>query len=60
MLQLDIITSFEIDEGLSGSIAKGDGDYNCTTSGGSANRGASGPFGILVLADEALSELTPI
>lgn len=34
--------------------------YNCTTSGGAAGRGVLGPFGILVLADDSLSELTPV
>lgn len=60
MLQLDIIVSFVIDEGLSESISQDDSEYDCSTSGGAVNRGALGPFGILVLADGALSELTPI
>lgn len=34
--------------------------YNCTTSGGATARGVLGPFGILVLADDSLAELTPI
>ncbi|CAL5393766.1 unnamed protein product [Camellia sinensis] len=31
-----------------------------STAGGAANQGALGPFGLLVLADESLSEQTPI
>ncbi|KZV14483.1 acid beta-fructofuranosidase-like [Dorcoceras hygrometricum] len=58
--QLDIVASFKIDnEAL--DIANGaDVSYACPTSGGAANRGTLGPFGILVLADNELSELTPI
>lgn len=34
--------------------------YNCTTSGGSAARGVFGPFGLIVVADESLTEQTPV
>lgn len=34
--------------------------YNCSTSGGAAGRGVLGPFGLIVLADENLSELTSV
>lgn len=56
-LQLDIIASFEIDDD---TIEATDSGYDCPTSGGAANRGVLGPFGIVVFADKALLELTPI
>uniref|UniRef100_A0A0C9S227 TSA: Wollemia nobilis Ref_Wollemi_Transcript_21962_2474 transcribed RNA sequence n=1 Tax=Wollemia nobilis TaxID=56998 RepID=A0A0C9S227_9CONI len=34
--------------------------YNCSTSGGARGRGALGPFGLLVLADEILTEQTAV
>ncbi|CAL5402944.1 unnamed protein product [Camellia sinensis] len=34
--------------------------FSYSTAGGAANQGALGPFGLLVLADESLSEQTPI
>lgn len=34
--------------------------FSCQTGGGAAKSGALGPFGILVLADESLSEQTPV
>lgn len=58
--QLDIVATFEVDkEALEGTVEAVVG-YNCTTSGGAAGRGVLGPFGILVLADDSLSELTPV
>nr|3UGF_A Chain A, Sucrose:(Sucrose/fructan) 6-fructosyltransferase [Pachysandra terminalis]3UGF_B Chain B, Sucrose:(Sucrose/fructan) 6-fructosyltransferase [Pachysandra terminalis]3UGG_A Chain A, Sucrose:(Sucrose/fructan) 6-fructosyltransferase [Pachysandra terminalis]3UGG_B Chain B, Sucrose:(Sucrose/fructan) 6-fructosyltransferase [Pachysandra terminalis]3UGH_A Chain A, Sucrose:(Sucrose/fructan) 6-fructosyltransferase [Pachysandra terminalis]3UGH_B Chain B, Sucrose:(Sucrose/fructan) 6-fructosyltran len=58
--QLDIIAEFEIDkEALEGTI-EADMGYNCTTSGGAAERGVLGPFGLLVSATENLSEQTPV
>ncbi|KAE8694581.1 hypothetical protein F3Y22_tig00110777pilonHSYRG00026 [Hibiscus syriacus] len=33
---------------------------SCKTNGGAAERGALGPFGLLVLADDSLSEQTPV
>lgn len=57
---MDVEVSFELEkeaiEGADGSEA----GYDCTTSGGAANRGVLGPFGIVVLGDEKLTELTPI
>ncbi|EOA33750.1 hypothetical protein CARUB_v10019944mg [Capsella rubella] len=35
-------------------------DYSCETNGGSTVRGALGPFGFSVLADQTLSEHTPV
>ncbi|XP_022855923.1 acid beta-fructofuranosidase-like [Olea europaea var. sylvestris] len=60
--QLDIVASFEIvKEAFEGTVESNvDSSYSCPTSGGAANRGKLGPFGIIVLADETLSEGTPI
>ncbi|XP_008234397.1 PREDICTED: beta-fructofuranosidase, soluble isoenzyme I-like [Prunus mume] len=53
--QLDIFVVFEIEEleteSVNGSVGCGDG---------ATDRSTLGPFGILVLADETLSELTPV
>lgn len=35
-------------------------EFSCPTSGGAAQRGALGPFGVLFLADDSLSENTPV
>ncbi|EPS61897.1 soluble acid invertase 1, partial [Genlisea aurea] len=56
--QLDIEAWFEVDNST-GDVGGSDG-YNCSTSGGAAGRGILGPFGIVLLADEKLTELTPI
>ncbi|KAK3040076.1 hypothetical protein RJ639_027802 [Escallonia herrerae] len=58
--QLDITVTFEVNEAALGATVEADVGYNCTTSGGAAGRGILGPFGILVLADESISELTPV
>lgn len=59
---------FEIDEAaiaaLMTATATEAGDdgagYNCSTGGGAAGRGAVGPFGLAVLADEAVVEKTAV
>uniref|UniRef100_A0A5B7B3S6 Putative soluble acid invertase 2 n=1 Tax=Davidia involucrata TaxID=16924 RepID=A0A5B7B3S6_DAVIN len=56
--QLDITATFEIDTAALEATVEADVNYNCT--GGAIARGALGPFGLLVLADESLSELTPV
>ena len=58
--QLDIVATFEIDNEALRSTGEDSADYKCSTSGGAGSRGIFGTFGILVLADELLSELTPI
>ncbi|KAL6509439.1 Beta-fructofuranosidase, soluble isoenzyme I [Orobanche gracilis] len=59
--QLDLVASFEVNQTeATEGIYEAETGYDCTTSGGAARRGVLGPFGIVVLADEALSELTPI
>eukprot|EP00257_Ricinus_communis_P000986 XP_002510944.2 acid beta-fructofuranosidase 1, vacuolar [Ricinus communis] len=52
--QLDIFAEFET-ELISESSTE---EYGC--SGGAVDRSSLGPFGLLVLADESLSELTPV
>jgi len=59
MQQLDIIAEFEIDNKSLEMTAQSNKEYECSTSGGAAERGALGPFGLLVLADDDLSEYTP-
>nr|AFV59228.1 vacuolar invertase CvINV [Elsholtzia haichowensis] len=58
--QLDLVATFDIDEKAAEGLSEGESSYDCTTSGGAANRGVLGPFGIVVFADQTLSELTPI
>ncbi|KAL0382289.1 UNVERIFIED_CONTAM: Beta-fructofuranosidase, soluble isoenzyme I [Sesamum calycinum] len=58
--QLDIVASFELDKEAFEETAEADVGYDCPASGGAVNRGMLGPFGIVVLADENLLELTPI
>ncbi|GAV92148.1 Glyco_hydro_32N domain-containing protein/Glyco_hydro_32C domain-containing protein/DUF3357 domain-containing protein [Cephalotus follicularis] len=53
--QLDIFAEFEVE--LLGSEAVED---NSSCSDGAVDRSTVGPFGLLVLADDSLSELTPI
>jgi sucrose-6-phosphate hydrolase SacC (GH32 family) len=50
--QLDIVAEFQLDRHAVMAINEADVAYNCSTSGGAANRGALGPFGLLVLADK--------
>ncbi|XP_047330847.1 beta-fructofuranosidase, soluble isoenzyme I-like [Impatiens glandulifera] len=57
--QLDIIATFEIEETTLKATLEADVGYNCSTSG-AAVRGALGPFGILLFADNSLAELTPV
>ncbi|KAJ4957249.1 hypothetical protein NE237_014032 [Protea cynaroides] len=58
--QLDITAEFEIEKEVLERTIEADVGYNCTTGGGAAGRGALGPFGLLVIADESLSEQTPV
>lgn len=59
-MQLDLAVTFDIDKETVEAAAETEIGYDCPTSGGAANRGALGPFGVVVLAEETLSELTPI
>ncbi|KAL2641091.1 hypothetical protein AAZV13_06G271500 [Glycine max] len=55
--QLDMFAEFEIETLESKSIGKN--NIGCG-SGGATNRSAFGPFGLLAIADDTLSEQTPI
>ncbi|KAK1261923.1 Beta-fructofuranosidase 1 [Acorus gramineus] len=58
--QLDIEAEFVIEAAaLEGSV-EADVGYNCSTSAGAAGRSALGPFGLLILANEDLSEQTAV
>lgn len=56
--QLDIEAEFEVDVKALEAMNEADVVYNCSTSGGSVNRGLVGPFGLLVLANQDRSEQT--
>ncbi|KAM3206117.1 hypothetical protein ACQJBY_061664 [Aegilops geniculata] len=58
--QLDIEATFRIDASAIEALNEADVSYNCTTSSGAATRGALGPFGLLVLANRALTEQTGV
>ncbi|CAM8993453.1 unnamed protein product [Rhodiola kirilowii] len=62
--QLDIEAEFEVDEeSLKATVSEDDvdADYICGDKLGAAStRGKLGPFGLLTIADEALTEFTPI
>ncbi|XP_076937364.1 beta-fructofuranosidase, soluble isoenzyme I-like [Bidens hawaiensis] len=58
--QLDIVATFEVDHDAINPTHETNTKYGCLWSSGATNRGSFGPFGIVVLADETLSELTPI
>ncbi|XP_074357518.1 acid beta-fructofuranosidase-like isoform X2 [Apium graveolens] len=58
--QLDIKAEFELDEKAIERVNAQQVVYNCSGSGGAADRGALGPFGLLILADNDLTELTPV
>ncbi|XP_049361805.1 acid beta-fructofuranosidase 2, vacuolar [Solanum verrucosum] len=58
--QLDIMAEFEVDQNVLKKVDGSNATYDCIKSGGSAERGALGPFGLLVLTDNSLSEQTPI
>ncbi|KAI8029518.1 Beta-fructofuranosidase, soluble isoenzyme I [Camellia lanceoleosa] len=57
--QLDIIATFEVDKAALEATFEADVGYNCSTTG-AAVRGTLGPFGLLVVADDLLSEFTPV
>lgn len=59
-LQLDIVATFDIDTTTVEASLEADVGYNCTTSGGSSSRGVFGPFGLVVLAEDSLTEQTPV
>lgn len=59
--ELDIIAEFNIDpEALEKLPPISEDKYSCPTSRGAAQRGALGPFGLLVLSNIDFSEQTPV
>ncbi|KAJ0960235.1 hypothetical protein J5N97_001947 [Dioscorea zingiberensis] len=58
--QLDISAEFEVESSSLVEAMEADVGYNCSMSAGAAGRGVLGPFGLIVLADEDLSEQTAI
>ncbi|GMH09513.1 hypothetical protein Nepgr_011354 [Nepenthes gracilis] len=58
--ELDIIAEFEIDLEALDKLSDFDEEYTCGTSSGANQRGALGPFGLLVLATDDFSEQTPV
>lgn len=57
---MDITAEFELGSEALAETVEADVGYNCSTSGGAAGRGALGPFGLLVLADEDRTEQTAV
>ncbi|KAK8520844.1 hypothetical protein V6N13_076978 [Hibiscus sabdariffa] len=58
--QLDIIAEFKIENEAFEKATGSNVSFSCSSSGGAKERGALGPFGLLVLADDSLSEQTPV
>lgn len=58
--QLDIEASFEVDKVTLEGTIDADIGFDCSSSGGAASRGILGPFGVVLIADQTLSELTPV
>uniref|UniRef100_A0A0E0PC22 beta-fructofuranosidase n=1 Tax=Oryza rufipogon TaxID=4529 RepID=A0A0E0PC22_ORYRU len=60
--QLDIEAVFEVDTSAADGVVTeaGAAAYSCGTGGGAVGRGLMGPFGLLVLADDQLSERTAV
>ena len=56
--QIDIEAEFKISKEELEATIEADVGYNCSTSGGAATRGTLGPFGLLVLANQDLTENT--
>lgn len=57
---MDIEAVFEVDAAAVEGVTEAEVGFNCSTSAGAAGRGMLGPFGLLVLADEHLSEQTAV
>ncbi|KAK4787083.1 hypothetical protein SAY86_010916 [Trapa natans] len=58
--QADIVAEFQIDKAALEAAPPSAEGFNCTNSGGAAQRGALGPFGLLVLADHMRQEQTSV
>nr|AEB66648.2 vacuole invertase [Rumex dentatus] len=55
--QIDVLAEFVIEGDALNTTVEADVINNCTTT---TTRGVLGPFGLLVLSDDSLSELTPV
>ncbi|KAI3704995.1 hypothetical protein L1987_75225 [Smallanthus sonchifolius] len=55
-----IFATFEVDQDVLEAASETNDKYGCTTSSGATERGSLGPFGVVVLANGTLSELTPV
>ncbi|CAI9093775.1 OLC1v1029346C1 [Oldenlandia corymbosa var. corymbosa] len=58
--QLDIVAEFGIEKEVLNLVNGSDEEYICSSSGGASQRGALGPFGLLVLTNDDQSEQTPV
>ncbi|CAH1415639.1 unnamed protein product [Lactuca virosa] len=58
--QLDIVAEFEVDKKTVERLNGADVAYDCAKNSGAAQRGALGPFGFSVLAQEGVAEHTPV
>ncbi|CAN0908592.1 Acid beta-fructofuranosidase [Linum grandiflorum] len=58
--QVDVVAEFELDKEAVEKAVESDEEYKCSSSKGAAQRGALGPFGLLVLSEDSLSEQTPV
>lgn len=54
------MAEFEVDKDVLERMEGSNETYSCSSHGGAAERGALGPFGLLVLTDDEFSEQTPI
>ncbi|KAK4743876.1 hypothetical protein SAY87_010188 [Trapa incisa] len=58
--QADIVAEFEIDKAAMEAAPGSDQEFTCASSGGAAQLGTLGPFGLLVLADHRRIEQTSV
>ncbi|XP_057518645.1 acid beta-fructofuranosidase 2, vacuolar-like [Amaranthus tricolor] len=58
--EIDIVAEFDIEKEALEKLPVSEENFSCPASKGASQRGALGPFGLLVLADDQLSEQTPV
>ncbi|KAL2901783.1 Acid beta-fructofuranosidase 2 vacuolar [Bienertia sinuspersici] len=58
--EIDIMAEFNLNKEALERLPVSEENYSCPSSKGASQRGALGPFGFLVLADDYLSEQTPV
>lgn len=54
------MAEFEVDQEALEKVNGSNASYNCNVSNGAKQRGALGPFGLLVHSNDGLTEQTPI